>query len=237
MLLMGSAAFSRASAPCGRSRQSSAPGSRTSRPSDRSWISSAQGWCSFVPSLQGRQPALTATLALIRHCRQECQCWQTDSWRALTSPIEILNHRTEDDCCHSKESALSAWQRMMTTGVCVGQRRTCVPPSQLLALLAVKADPGWAAGVPRDPQIQLCVVWQDDRPAGPGNSRHHTSETLCTHRIIQKNISLPICQPVAGTCRPQQVCGILELLRERQVAPRSRGCRHPDASYWSCSSS
>ena len=40
-----------------------------------------------------------------------------------------------------------------------------VPPGQLLALLAVEADPGGAARVSGDPQVQLCIVWQDDRPA------------------------------------------------------------------------
>ena len=142
---------------------------------------------------------------------------QLESTIAL-NPVQTPIYRTQDDPCHSKVSAVGS--RMMTPGVCVGQRLTCVPPSQFLALLAVEADPGRAARVSGDPQIQLCVVWQDDRPAGAGNAQHHTPETPCSRRIIQTNVSLPICQQ---TCRPQNLCGLFKLMRERQLPP-SRGC-------------
>ena len=39
---------------------------------------------------------------------------------------------------------------------------------QFLALLAVEADPGGTAGVPRDLAVKLRIVWEDDRPVQNG---------------------------------------------------------------------
>jgi hypothetical protein len=41
---------------------------------------------------------------------------------------------------------------------------------ELLALLAVEADPGRAARISRNLQVQLCVVGQDHRPAEVKNA-------------------------------------------------------------------
>ena len=82
-----------------------------------------------------------------------------------------------------------------------------VPPGQLLPLLAIKANPCGAPCIPRNLEVQLSIVWQDDWPAEPQMpmpncnvlmGRVHASE-LCSVEEWGHSVGMPACGHVLFT--------------------------------------